>query len=354
VLASRLHHPTSFLLALAATACAGGESPPDGALLDPSWEVQHRDSSALFVGLDAVDSLTVWVSGQDGLVGRTVDGGAHWTVATVPGADSMAFRDVHGFSAQEAVVLSIGAGPASRIYRTNDGGDTWTLVFENQDPDAFFDCLAFWDRDTGFAFSDSVDGEFVLIRTLDGGRSWSRIDPGRVPDARPGEGSFAASGTCTVAWPDGSGWFGTGASGVDTRVVRTLDYGESWEDAPTPVPSAAPDQGITSLAFFDASRGLAFGGLTLDSAVNVVVTEDGGATWQEAARGVLGGTVYGSSTVPGAPTPTVVAVSPRGSAVSADGGFTWSAFDTVEYWTVDFASPRAGWAAGRGVISRIR
>lgn len=322
-------------------------------LSDPSWQVQHRDSAALFVGIDAVDSLTVWVAGQGGRVLRTVDGGATWEARPVPGAEDMAFRDIHAFSDREAVVLSIGAGTASRIYRTVDGGESWTLSFRNEDPDAFFDCLSFWDRDRGFAFSDSVDGEFVLIRTVDGGATWTRVDPARVPDARPGEGAFAASGTCVVTGPDGLGWFATGASGVDTRVVRTGDYGETWAEAPTPVPSAASDEGLTSLAFFDARRGAAFGGLALDSAVNVVVTEDGGATWREAARGVLGGTVYGSSVVPGAPSPTLVVVSPNGTAWSADFGATWTPMDTVELWTVDFVDADAGWAAGRGVVSRI-
>ena len=87
--------------------------------------------------------------------------------------------------------------------------------------------------------------------------------------------------------------------------------------------------------------------------MNVAVTEDGGATWREGARGVLDGTVYGSSTVPGAPTPTLVAVSPRGSAWSSDFGRSWTRFDSLEHWTVDFVDAEAGWAAGRGVISRI-
>ncbi len=317
-----------------------------------SWAVQHRDSAALFVGLHAVDDTTVWVAGHGGRVGRTVDGGASWRVEVVPGADSLGFRDVHAFSAEEAFVLSIGAGEASRIYRTRDGGVRWTEVFRNRDPQAFFDCLSFWDRRRGFAFSDAVDGEFVLLRTEDGGDRWERVDPDDVPDARPGEGSFAASGSCVRTAEGGVGWFGTGASGVDTRVFRTTDYGRSWTATRTPIRSEAPDEGLTSLSFLDAERGWAFGGLTLDSAVNVVETRDGGRSWEVVASGVLDGTVYGSSVVPGTSGPTLVAVSPAGTAVSRDGGRSWSVVDTTEYWTVDVLHPGAGWAAGRGVIAR--
>lgn len=345
------------LVSLSVLACAPAEREPTAdapprALTDPGWQVQHQDSTQLFVALSVVDSATVWVAGQPGLWGRTTDGGATWTVAKVPGADTLAFRDVHAFSAQEAFILSIGNGPASRIYRTVDGGSTWTLSFLNEDPNAFFDCLSFWDRERGIAFSDSHDGEFTLIRTLDGGGTWTRVDPASVPDARPGEGAFAASGTCVETRPGGLGWFVTGASGVDTRVMRTTDWGATWVEAPTPVPSTKPDEGLASLAFFDDLRGAAFGTAHDSAAANVAVTSDGGVTWVAAGR-ALNGVVYGGAVVPGTPTPTLVAVSPQGSAWSADGGATWTVFDTANHWTVSFLSTDVGWAGGRGRISRI-
>jgi len=327
-------------------------APPAGALVDPAWVVQHEDSTQRFIALSVVDSLTVWVAGQPGLWGRTTDGGATWTVAKVPGADTLAFRDVHAFSAEEAFILSIGNGPASRIYKTSDGGATWVLSFLNEDPDAFFDCLSFWDRERGIAFSDSHDGEFTLIRTGDGGATWTRVDAASVPDARAGEGAFAASGTCVLTRPGGLGWFVTGASQVDTRVMRTSDYGATWAEAPTPVPSTKPDEGLASLAFFDDLRGAAFGTAHDSAAVNVAVTSDGGVTWVPAGR-ALNGIVYGGAVVPGAPTPTLVAVSPEGSAWSADNGATWTVFDTANHWTVSFLSSEVGWAGGRGRISRI-
>ncbi len=269
----------------------------------------------------------------------------------------MAFRDVHAFSEGEAFLLSIGSGPASRIYRTDDGGDSWTLVFENHDPDAFFDCFSFWDRRRGFAFSDSHDGEFTLIRTDDGGASWTRIGPELVPDARPGEGAFASSGTCVVTRAGGLGWFATGASAVDTRVIRTTDYGASWSESLTPIASEASSAGIFSLAFLDDTLGVAVGGdygRPDDPTDQVAVTADGGATWSSRGRTGLGGAPYGVSWVPAAPTLTLVAVSPAGSAWSSDGGAAWSRFDSESYWSVAFVGPDAGWAVGPGRIARMR
>lgn len=331
----------------------GGPEPLDG----PAWEVQVADTSISFIGMWVVSEQVVWVSGPRGRWGRTTDGGATWSFGVVPGAESLGFRDVHAFSEREAVLLSIGSGPASRIYVTEDGGESWTLSFANEDQDAFFDCLSFWDRDRGLAFSDSHEGEFTLIRTDDGGTTWSRIDPATVPDARPGEGAFASSGTCVVTRPGGLGWFATGASGVDTRVIRTRDYGATWEEALTPIASDAPASGIFSLAFLDDTLGVAAGGddgrkgATFD---DVALTVDGGRTWTLGGRTGLGGAVYGVSFVPGAPTPTLVVVNPAGSAWSADRGATWARIDSLSYWTVGFAAPGAGWAAGPGRIARIR
>lgn len=346
----------ALVLLCTSTSCRQAES-AQTIIANPRWEVQYADSSALFIGLFAVDSNIVWAAGSGGRVARTIDGGTTWTVRVVPGADSLQFRDVQGFSANDAVVLSIGNGPSSRIYRTSDGGKTWTLAFRNEDPKAFFDCLAFWDRERGFAFSDSHDGEFTLIRTDDGGRTWQRIDPSKVPDARPGEGAFAASGTCTVARPGGLGWFGTGASGVDTRVVRTTDYGATWHDVKTPIASRTTGEGIASLAFLDDRHGMAFGNRLAgpDSTyANVARTTDGGATWTLTRSQALGGVVYGGSYVPGAATPTLVVVGPSGSAYSTDDGDSWTRIDSTNTWTVMFISPTAGWSAGRGHISRFR
>lgn len=326
-------------------------------LVDPSWEIQVADTSALFIGISIVDDQTVWVSGTNGRYARTLDGGANWDVRVVPDADTLQFRDVHAFDADTAFLLSIGGGESSRIYRTTDGGESWAISFQNEDPNGFFDCVDFWDRQRGFAFSDSHEGEFYLIRTMDGGETWERIPPESVPDAREGEGAFAASGTCVVARPGGLGWFATGASAVDTRVFRTTDYGDTWTDVVTPIESTTGTSGIFSLTFLDDERGAALGGDfgNPDSVyLNVAVTEDGGLTWTEAGRSNLGGSVFGASYVPGAITPTLVAVAPTGTDYSMDNGQSWTRIDTVNYWGVSFISPDAGWAVGPGRIAKIR
>ena len=246
--------------------------------------------------------------------------------------------------------------PISRIYHTTDGGANWTAVFEAESDAVFMDCFAFWDDASGFAFADSQDGEFILMRSRDGG-PWDRIDPEVVPDAREGEGAFAASGTCTVARPGGLGWFSTGASGVDARVIKTTDYGDTWTESITPLPSSDESSGIFSLTFRDDLNGAAFGGALSEpdsTHVDVATTADGGATWSLVGSTGLLGAVYGASWVPGTEPAALVAASPDGTAVSTDGGATWTRIDSENAWTVAFHGPDAGWAAGNGGIRRLR
>ncbi len=78
------------------------------------------------------------LSGSEGTVLRTTDGGHSWASVGPPGAGSLQFRDVEATSADHAVILSIGEGSDSRIYVTDDGGRSWAESFRNAEPSAFW------------------------------------------------------------------------------------------------------------------------------------------------------------------------------------------------------------------------
>lgn len=324
---------------------AGGEPAPASFTATP----QKSGTSALLQAISIVDANVVWVSGHAGSYARTTDGGATWRAAVVPGADSLQFRDVHAVDADTAYLMSSGNGELSRIYKTVDGGATWQLQFTSHEPRAFYDCMAFWDSDHGIAMSDEVGGRFPIIATADGGRHWNPVDPGALPAALPGEGSFAASGSCVVARAPGRAWIGTGNTSA-ARVLRTADGGRSWDVAKTPLP-AGEGVGLASVAFRDDLHGVAMGGAMMDTsscADDIAITSDGGLSWTAVGRAPFASAIYGGAYVPGTATPTIVAVGPGGAAVSRDEGRHWAILDTAAYWAVDFASPGAGWAVGPG------
>jgi photosystem II stability/assembly factor-like uncharacterized protein len=219
-----------------------------------SWTVQQSGVTARLRGVSAASADVAWASGSGGTVIRTQDRGATWTRLTVPDSEKLDFRDIDAVNERTAYVLSIGPGDASRIYKTSDAGATWTLQFRNTDPKAFFDAMAFRDERTGYAFSDSVDNQFVILRTADGGANWSRIAPDTLPPALAGEGAYAASGT-NVAIAGAHVWIGTTAS----RVLHSADDGKTWTVTQTPLPTGE-SAGIFSIAFRNASHGIAVGG----------------------------------------------------------------------------------------------
>ena len=338
-------------LALLMGACVA-ETPPPNPILEP----QTSGTTALLQAVSVVDANVVWVSGHQATYARTVDGGTTWEPGTVPGLETLQFRDVHAVDANTAYLLSAGTGDMSRIYKTTDAGANWTLQFTNTIPTAFFDCMDFFDPDHGLAYSDAVDGRLIVMRTADGGANWDPVPPGALPAARGSEGGFAASGTCLVVHGDRTASIGTGA-GDTARVLTTTDRGDSWSAVEVPILSGTATSGITSLVFRDDAHGVAVGGDIRDTVgytQNVIATGDGGTTWSVGGPLAFAGAAYGASFVPGTQA-TLVAVGPQGAAYSLDDGGTWQGLDTLSYWAVGFADAANGWAVGpEGRITKIR
>jgi len=316
------------------------------------WEPQESGVDVQLRGISAVSQNVAWASGAKGTVLRTLDAGHHWEKLTIAGAEGLDFRNIHAFDDKTALVLSIGPGEQSRIYKTADGGHHWQLQFTNHTPKAFYDCFAFWDRNHGMAFSDSVDGSFPLLAL--NGQDWQPLVPPSLPPALPNEGGFAASGTCIATAGKNDVWFVTG--GPAARVFHSSDRGQNWTVVNSPILSGAPTQGIFSIAFQDSNRGVIVGGdysKPQGQEKNAAFTTDGGKSWVLAAHGPQG---YRSAVgfVPHTSPLMLIAVGTSGSDYSLDGGRTWQPLDAEDYNAVSFAGPSAGWAVGpKGRIARF-
>ena len=311
---------------------------------DYSWQLTPTGSTASFRGVSAVSERVAWVSSDAGTVLRTTDRGATWQSVGPPGISGLLFRDVEAFDENTAVILSLGLTPdAFRIYRTTDGGQTWTLVFQNTEPTAFYDCMAFFDKHRGLALSDPINGRFRILATRDGGRTW-RIVNADMPPALPTEFAFAASGQCITTAGGRDAWFGTGGDAV-ARVFHSDDRGRTWMVANTPIRSNL-GAGISALAFRDPRHGIAAGGDftpgTTASPDALALTDDGGTTWRlntNAPDELRSGAHWVTGR-------DAIIVGPSGSDVSTDAGRTWRGFDEGSFHTVDCAGGHACWAAG--------
>lgn len=338
-------------------------------LHQPTLTPQNSGTIQGLIGVSPVNSRVVWASGRGGTFVVTVDGGQTWRAGVVPGAETLQFRDVQGVSDRVAYLLSIGNGTDSRIYKTTDGGATWTLQFQNQNPDAFYDCFAFWTPERGIAQSDAVSGRFPVIRTTDG-TTWQDIGD-NLPPALAGEFSFASSGTCVAAQGKNNAWIVTGGASP-SRVLATQDGGDTWTAFDSPL-RGSPSAGIFSVAFRDAFHGIIGGGDLDPTALpfdQTATSSDGGQTWTITNQQPNIGTVFGLSYAgergngrghegddrdQADANQTVVVTGPDGAAWTPDEGNTWFTLPGVtNFWAVAFGSPKTGWLVGTdGRILRI-
>jgi photosystem II stability/assembly factor-like uncharacterized protein len=291
----------------------------------PRVQLSHTTESLR--GVSAVSLEIAWASGTHGTYLRTTDGGRTWTPAQVPDATTLDFRAVVAFSATEAFLMSAGPGDQSRIYHTTDAGQHWQLQFTNTNPLGFFDSMVFWNPTHGVVLGDPIPDDtgklkFELLITVDG-QTWHQIPPAQLPEAKEGEGAFAASNTCLAivnsprtvdaignaqttdkaettwksgpsgprketeneralapAFPDANIWFATG--GRVARVFHSPDLGQTWQVFDTPINHGPDSAGIFSTAFRDPLHGVIVGGdykHPNDDGPNLAFTDDGGKTW---------------------------------------------------------------------------
>jgi photosystem II stability/assembly factor-like uncharacterized protein len=324
-----------------------------------SWRESVIDADQSFRGLDAVDRRTAWVTGGSatdggpGLVFRTTDGGRTWEDVSPPATGGLLFRDVEARSASTAVILAIGSGEASRIYRTTDGGTSWDTAFVNDDPAAFYDCMAFFPGGRrGLAMSDPVDGRFRILATRDFGRSWRVLSNSGMPDA-PTEFGFAASGDCLVT-AGHTAYFGSG--GGAARIFRSDDFGRTWTATDSTIP-AGEAAGVFALTFRTPRHGVAVGGDFADPAdgVDAVARTRHGNVWRNAgdlahlAEDVAYLPAHGHRLVATGESGDVM-----GTSVSFDDGRTWTQVSETGYHALDCTRDGSCWAAGgSGRVARL-
>src|SRR5881227_4247272 len=341
-----------LILAFPCTILNADKLPP---IHQPTLTPQNSGTTNSLIAVWPVNPQVVWACGRAGTFTVTTDGGQTWTAGIVPGAEALQFRDVQAFSASVAYLMSIGTNPTDfRVYKTLDGGATWTIQFENQNPLAFYDAFAFWTPHRGILHSDSVNGVFPDFRTTDG-MTWQDIS-NNMPPPLPGEFSFASSGTCVTTQGGRNAWIATGVAAI-ARVLATTDQGNTWNAYDTPLFSS-PSAGGFTVDFRDPHHGIVGGG-DLDPGdpnnARTAVSSDGGQTWTLTAAPPVTGAIFGLSYVgrtgrgagDNLGRAVVITANDGGAAWTPDEGTTWYTLqDVTGFWAVAFATPKAGWLVG--------
>jgi photosystem II stability/assembly factor-like uncharacterized protein len=158
-----------------------------------------QGTNASIRGMSIPSNECIWVSGSNGTVGRSIDGGITWQWMIVKDYEKLDFRDIEAFDSSIAVIMAID-NPAY-IFKTIDGGRTWKKTFEKKQDGMFLDAIDFKNEREGICIGDPLlFGEvgrkfFYVIKTMDGGDTWNPVPIQELPPAQPGEAIFSASGS---------------------------------------------------------------------------------------------------------------------------------------------------------------
>lgn len=304
--------------------------------------MQDSGTKASLRGIHSLGKGVAWASGTGGTVLRTEDNGYLWQKCTVPpGADKLDFRGVQAFDANTAFVMSSGPGEASRLYKTTDGCQSWTLVFTNPDKDGFWDALIMTSRTRGWILGDPTQGRFTLLETHDGGKHWIRqVGKGLNTEAGT-EGAFAASNSSLVdnfgspvfvtGGKKGAGGYAMKSSEICVDDCSVSDknfdgHKDIWVREPIPLGNGKDASGAFAIGVRKSGHKtflVAVGGDYLhpdDAEHTAAFSTDPTDKWEPAASRPRG---YRSSVAYDDRHKAWIAVGPTGTDASFDDGKTW-------------------------------
>jgi photosystem II stability/assembly factor-like uncharacterized protein len=222
-----------------------------------------------------IDANQGWIAADSLTILHSVDGGATWVAqmggtqgsTVVPSLNAIQFVDANRGWACGHFEYFVGA----TLFRTMDGGSTWTRSSAGIDASFSGRALSFVDSDTGWVAGIGQPGVYV---TKDGGVTWTP-QPTGISDI---------TAVCFVdhqnGWVQGDG-----------VILHTTDGGLTW----TEQFRATPDEGLGGLAFVNATTGwVALWDTSTPGGIlskGILFTSDGGATWTVQTTPETGGII---------------------------------------------------------------
>lgn len=247
-------------------------------------------------------AMTGYAVGQSAsqvpIVTKSTDGGATWSASPIPGGTASSGLLGASFSHPDTGTV---VGQFDQIYRTEDGGVSWTAQTTPLMSVNFTD-VSFVDGLNGVAVGASLTGAGgVVVRTTDGGATqWSSV-AGTTQNL-----NAVHMVSATEGWAVGNG-----------ATILHATTGTNWSFQTPPGGVGA----LFDVFFLDNMNGWAVGNVVAGG-LAVLVTTDGGANWNFTATQPAGG----ASSLNGVlftDTMTGVVVGNAGIFRTVDGGATW-------------------------------
>ncbi|MEJ5262673.1 MAG: hypothetical protein WHT45_08325, partial [Ignavibacterium sp.] len=311
------------------------------------WVPQTSGTTVRLRQLKAVNDNVVWACGASGVVLRTIDGGTTWEVKTPTNA-SVTNYSIDALDSLTAWVTGTVGGTANfYIWKTTDGGSTWVQQYNN--PNGFSDGIRFFNANEGVCYADPdpwPSTYWEILVTTNGGNTWTRVPASNIPPADSTNGEYGAAGSIDVV--GNTVWFSAYYNGNanPTKVYKSTDKGNTWT-----VSGFNQQQGYAGssyVAFADANNGVA---VCLDG--TTAKTTDGGATWT--VTPITGAAFRYVVNVPGFN--LYMAIGSSGASWYSSDGVNWTSLPTGTTQTlygVD-ATANYAWACGNaGTILKFQ
>ena len=294
---------TALPMLLVARLAAGG---------DDAWTTGFPVQATVLSLAVEPSSSTVYAGTDHGLF-HSADGGKSWLlIQSLPPASpiwSIAFDTVHGS-------IYVGSHGAADVFRSDDGGSTWSAFSFGGGLSAFPKSLGVDPSGSGTVYAglQATAGPGPgLVKSVDRGKTWTSKTAGLpLSVGIPTVLSIAVDPTAPATVYVGLDNFG---------VYKSVDAGEHWHLAG--LQSFFPQISVEALATVPGSPS------TLYAATNVGIfrSADAAGSWQEMDSGVYSVPVHALAVDPANTDAVFAATETAGVFRTTDGAQTWTRWD---------------------------
>ncbi|GEM_PF-2981233 len=257
------------------------EDPPawfEGSGWQPVWLAPGGEDGDL-LAVDTVAPDLIVAVGASGLIYRSEDGGDSWSLQWVDA--KIALRGVHMFDETTGIVV----GDEGHIYRTTRHGRRWDAVPSGTGED--LNAITFVDENRGWIVGQGG----TILYTEDGGQTWTRqnadvtagLKAVSFADAQHGW-AVGANGTILHTTDGGATWSRQdGGTHVELTGVLALTPEEAWIVGREGVVRHTVDGG-TTWTVHDLTPRMALFAVTADPRGNVWIASNGGYVYGQTAE----------------------------------------------------------------------
>ncbi len=146
--------------------------------LKSQWTLVTSGTNSNLNSVEVINADTVYAGGSNVFL-RSINGGQNWTAIALINTSNqpingMTINDLHFFNSQTGIAVGVRANTIHTVLRTTDGGQHWSVVVTQNDPQGWPGGI------TRVDFINIMQGWCVgssgkVRRTLDGGLNWSDL-----------------------------------------------------------------------------------------------------------------------------------------------------------------------------------